>query len=180
MKRWHFQIIFILLSILFIHNNAYSASPIENILFGGKSIDEVLGDIDRARLKGINDVYIVIEKVSDSARRVGINEDNIKTAVEIKIRRSGINVKEKGSIVMFYINVGVSVPISGLYAVSVSVGVKDMVSLVRDPQIKFQTTIWDKGAFGIAGEQRVKEGIKESVEELVDEFILDYLKAKQN
>jgi len=55
-----------------------------------------------------------------------------------------------------------------------------MVSLLRDPQIQFQKTIWEQSILGITGGQRVKEGRKESVEELVNKFILDYLKAKQN
>ena len=184
MKRWHFQTLFILLSILFIHNNVYSGSPAEklvnDIMFGGKSSDEFLGMLERKRLKGINDVYIVIEGVSDSARRLGINRDNIRTPVEIKIRRSGIKVKERGSSVMFYVNVSVSNPISRFYGTSVKVKVKDMVALQRDPKIIFQTAIWDRAIHGISGELVVKKGVKESVEELVDEFILDYLKAKQD
>ena len=161
-------------------NNAYSDDLFDSIVFGGKSFDEFVGDVERARLKGIDDVYIVIEKISDSARALGINEENIRTGVEIKIRKSGIKVKEKKSVVMFYVNVGVSKPVTRLYGVTVTVEVKDMVYLIRDPKIIFQTTIWDKEILGIAGEQKVKELVKEGVEELVDEFILDYLKAKQN
>ena len=55
-----------------------------------------------------------------------------------------------------------------------------MVSLIRDPKITFQSTIWEKEIFGISGALKVKEGVKEDVEELVDEYILDYLKAKDN
>jgi hypothetical protein len=89
-----------------VHNNAYSASRLDDLFSGRTSIDEILDNMDRARLKGINDVYIVIENISDDARRLGINEDNTRTAVEIKIRKSGIRVKGKGSLIMFYVKVG--------------------------------------------------------------------------
>jgi len=37
---------------------------------------------------------------------------------------------------MFYVNVGITNGINGLYGVSETVEVKDMVSLVREPKIK--------------------------------------------
>jgi hypothetical protein len=161
-------------------SNAYSASVTESILFGGKSLDEFLDNVERSRLKGIDTVNIVIEGMSDSARELGINKESIRTAVEIKIRKAGIKVNEKKSDAWFYVNVGFSSPINRLYGVTVSVKVKTMVSLIRDPKITFLSTIWEKEIFGISGELKVKEGVKETVEELVDEYILDYLKAKEN
>lgn len=166
---------FLALNLVALHN-AYSASQIEDMFSGNWN---PIPKIERERLKDIDKVYIVIEKIADDARSLDINEENIKTGVEIKIRNSGIKVDEKNSFVMFYIDIGVTPPISRLYGVAVRVEVKDMVSLLRNPQIKFQTTIWDKSKLVIAGEYKVKEVIKESVDELVDKFILDYLKAKE-
>jgi len=81
---------------------------------------------------------------------------------------------------MFYVNVGITNGINGLYGVSETVEVKDMVSLVREPKIKFQTQIWDKHMFGIVGELRVSDAIRKGVGDLTDEFILEYLRAKQD
>lgn len=155
--------------------NAYSDSQIAN-MFG---IDpDPFSKMERERLKDIDKVYIVIGKISDDARSLGIDEENIRTGVEIKIRNSGIKVVENSN-VMFLVDVDVTPPISRVYAISVRVDIMDMVSLYRNPKIIFQTTIWDKSELSIAGEYKVKEAIKEDVDELVDKFILDYLKAKE-
>jgi hypothetical protein len=162
-------------------SNAYSANLFDDVIRGGKSVDEFVDDLDRSRLKGIDTVNIVIEGMSDSVvRELGINKENIRTAVEIRIRKAGIKVNEKKFDAWFYVNVGITSPINRLYGFAVSVKVKEFVSLTRDPKIIFQSTTWEKEIFGISGELKVKEGVKVNVEELVDEYILDYLKAKQN
>jgi hypothetical protein len=126
----------------------------------GKSFDEMTAAMERQTLKGIEDVYIVIEKMSPSAQRLGIDEDRIRSDVEIRIRRAGIKVKEKGSLVMFYVNVCVTNDINKFYGISTRVEVKDMVSLLRDPNIKFQTTIWDTGTCAIAGEYSLMDMVR--------------------
>ena len=93
-KIW-LKIFVVLMTMLFIHNNAHSGSPIEDALFGGKSLQESMAEADRVKLKGIDDVYIVIESLSDSAVNLGINRNTIKTAVEIKLRRAGVKVSKK-------------------------------------------------------------------------------------
>jgi len=143
-------------------------------------IEENIEKYDRLKFKGIQDVYIVIESLTSTGHKFGLTEDQLRTDVEIKIRRAGINVKQKGSVVMFYVNVGITEGINNLYGVSVAVEVKDMVSLLREPKYIYQATIWDKNIIAISGEYRFKDMVRQSVSDMTDKFILDYLKSKQD
>lgn len=176
-----FNVFFMMLALVLFSVNSYAevGAVVKGIL-GGKSIEDAFDSIDREPLKGISDVYLVIERLDPVANKLGITEDQIQTDVEIRLRKAGIKVKKRDTLVMFYVNVGITNGINGLYGVSETVEVKDMVSLVREPKIKFQTQIWDKHMFGIVGELRVSDAIRKGVGDLTDEFILEYLRAKQD
>jgi hypothetical protein len=115
------------------------------------------------------------------AERLGLTEDQIKTDVELRLRKAGVRVltKEKwvstpGAPHLFVvINTYIRSDI-GLCAYSIRLELNEMVSLARS--LKVIGTIWERGATGMVGVDKIG-GLRSSVGDQVDIFINDYLAA---
>jgi hypothetical protein len=49
-------------------------------------------DSEAESLRGISGVYVLVENLSDEARRDGLNEQDIQTDVGLKLRLAGVKV----------------------------------------------------------------------------------------
>lgn len=145
-----------------------------------KELDKIGEKNTRDQLKGIESVFLLIEKMGSPAEALGINSNLIKTAVEMQLRKAGINVTQRNSSTFLYVNVNITIPINRVHAINVAVSYIDIGTLSRDPKIVVQAPIWKKEILIASGELKVKENVREAVSNLVDEFILDYLRAKQD
>jgi hypothetical protein len=141
-------------------------------------------ELEQRALRGLNGVYVLVEVLNPEAERLGLTQDQIKTDVELRLRKAGVRVltnedryKTPG-MPYLYVNVNTSFKSgTGLCAHSVGVELKEMVMLAR----RFETvgSIWRTGSVGTVGIANIKE-LRGSVGDLVDEFINDYLAANPN
>jgi hypothetical protein len=130
-------------------------------------------------LVGLKGMDVLVEKMNPQAERLGLGEGQIKTDVELRLRKAGVRVlTEKESLETpempaLYVNI-TTVFKSNICAYSIHVSLSERVTLASG----FQTTgfIWDIGEIGFIGPENISK-IRGYVGGQVDRFINDYLAA---
>jgi len=140
--------------------------------------------VETASLRGLKDVYVVVETLSTDAKRI-TTEQQIKTDTELQLRRYGINVprslSQEGCVL--YLDVSVMRDeCSGVnaYYYHIELELQQEVLLKRDKAYSIPLTpTWSRGSSGLAGEGVAISSLKTGIAKLVDKFINDYLAAQQ-
>ena len=133
-------------------------------------------------LKGINRLKVSIELLDDEARKIGLTRDRLKTITELRLRKEGITIFERGSDITIKAvrkslntpTIYVNVLVVG-NAFHVYLAIKERVSLHRDESIQGRATTWNEGATGHHGNN--PEYIVSSLSIQLDYFFNDYYKA---
>jgi hypothetical protein len=138
-------------------------------------------EYQRRSLKGIKAIYVVVENLPDEVEKDGLTIDQITTDVKLKVGMAGIKVVSlKEPIIILgspylYINLyGIMIPNVQIFSYNFEVSLKQIVSLVRNPNITFSTSTWVYSKIGYVGADKIKQ-IRETIKDAVDIFINDYL-----
>jgi len=136
---------------------------------------------DQTALVGLKGVQVVVEKIDPQAELLGLTKAQIKTEVELRLRKAGIRVLtgkerlETPEMPWLYVNVTVFPPQDlPLAAFSIHVELKEIVTLANGSTTV--GSIWDTGYVGIVGKEKIRE-MRKLVDDYVDKFINDYLAA---
>jgi len=127
-------------------------------------------------LKDLQAIRVLVEDLNSEGRRTGLTEEQVKTDVELQLRKVGIRVDESASEFLY-----VSVQILEAEAIDhfvycLLVALRQPVTLIRDSSIFAIAATWDRESFGIVPEDRApRNNIRESIRNLVDNFLNDYL-----
>jgi hypothetical protein len=128
----------------------------------------------RATLKGVNIVEVVVEEVDPVAERDGLTQSQLRTEVELRLRQAGIPVGPTltGHL---YVNVDTVKSDDGqTYAYNVLLQYMQQVVLARDPKAPLFATTWETGGVGMIGANRLRQ-VRRHVATYVDQFITAYL-----
>jgi hypothetical protein len=128
----------------------------------------------RATLKGINTVEVVVEAIDPVAEQDGLTRSQLQTDIEERLRQAGITVGPTltGHL---YVNVDTVKGDRGqTYAYNVSVQYVQQVVLARDPKAPIFAPTWDTGGVGIVAASRLRE-VRQDVANYVDQFIKAHL-----
>ena len=132
------------------------------------------GAAQRATLKGITIVEVVVEAMDPNAERDGLTHSELQTEVEARLRQAGITV---GSNLTGHLYVTVDTVRSDngqTYAYNVEVEYVQQVVLPRDPQAPIYVPTWETGGVGLIAASRLRE-VRQDVANYVDQFIKAYL-----
>ncbi len=132
-------------------------------------------------LKGITDLNVVVEYISEEAERHGLTRDKLQTDVELRLRQLGIRVvrefgfqKTRGKPYL-YINVNAKVVEDlPMFSVGISVELKQDARLVNNPEVVLSVTTWEKRGTGEVGRNRLSD-VRRSVLDFVNAFANDFL-----
>jgi hypothetical protein len=129
----------------------------------------------RETLRGLPGVQVVIEHLTDAAKRIGLTEAQLQTAVELRLRKAGIRVfpTTEPGISLLVIQV-TTVERLGLYAYYVDVSLLQSVSVAHNFTSAYAST-WTAGWLGTVGTTQARSAIRETVGEQVDRFLNAYL-----
>jgi len=132
----------------------------------------------RGSLTGITGIQVVVEGFSAEANNLGFDPDVIKTAAELRLRRSGVKVDESLLLPYLYINVNL-VPISDnlIVAYNASVEFNQLAKLIANEKTQIVTT-WQRSNTGGVGVKNV-HAVRRHLDDLLDAFINDFLAANQ-
>jgi hypothetical protein len=130
-------------------------------------------------LVGLKGVCVLVTDIYPKAESLGLSKDQIKTDVELRLRKAGVRVltvKEMHETpgapdllvtIVAYIQ-------SNLCAFSIQVDLRELVALARGFEVT--GTIWEKSQLGLTPIDQIRF-VREGLGDLVDEFINDYLAA---
>jgi hypothetical protein len=128
-------------------------------------------DIRSAPLKGIKNMDVVVEDLTQAAAGIGLTRERIQSVTELKLRREGISVPSAFSFVLPYLYIRINVVGK---AFSIDVSLKEDVTLKRDASITCGAATWSRNATGVSGDSPY---IIQGLQEILDEFLNDYYKA---
>ena len=127
----------------------------------------------RASLRGLPGVGLVIESLRPDTKADGLSEDSIRNAVELILRSSGIRIiDEDPEIPYLYVNEAELI----FYAFNIIVDFKQVMSLVDRPEWSGYATTWEQTVVGHVGAQKIRQVIS-SIEQMVKKFANDFLAA---
>jgi hypothetical protein len=134
---------------------------------------------ERATLKGISGVTVVIENLHQETEQAGLRRNQLQNDVELRLRKAGIPVSTSA---MVFALIGVGVvkveTTSGAlgYAYTIEVGIHQMVYLYRDTNITALALTWGAPTvFGVVDAGGLVTTIRGAVGDAVDIFINAYL-----
>jgi len=137
--------------------------------------------------EGIDALHVMVF-LGDSTINVGLSEYQVRTDVELKLRRNGFKVLSKqgysGDMLTPVLKVTItSHPVRDQYtntmaglAASVNVSLSQYVRLVRNENIVMAAT-WADGSIIVSNTQEYPQYARRVVSDLVDAFLNDYLAA---
>jgi hypothetical protein len=132
------------------------------------------GAAQRATLKGVTVVEVVVEAMDPVAEQDGLVRSQLQTEVELRLRQAGIPVGPTPT-GHLYVKVDTERSDRGqTYAYNVAVQYVQQVVLARDPHAPIFVTTWDTGGVGLIAASRLRE-VRQDVTNYVDQFIKAYL-----
>jgi Cdc6-like AAA superfamily ATPase len=142
----------------------------------------VNGVSNRATLRGLKGIGVLVEKLPSEVEHEGLKRDQLQMEVESKLQTAGIKVLTKEEAFntpgepFLYININVNVAKteSDIYPYSIDLLLIQKVSLLRDPKLTSYAITWSTGGVGSIGKQIMSQ-LQENVEGMVDVFIKAYL-----
>ena len=137
---------------------------------------------NRASLRGLQGVKVLIEDLIPEVERSGLTKDQLQSLVETKLRKAGIKALTQEECLAapgepyLYVNINLNTGKAGddVYAFSIDIGVIQNVLLRRDPRQKTYAVTWSTGGVGSI-EKEFLNRLRDSVEDLVNIFINVYL-----
>jgi len=132
--------------------------------------------IDRATLKGLGAVGVVVDKIDPELMKQGLTEEVVRKQVEGRLHDAGIGVdpsaKEFVGVRLLEVRAG-----RGPYALCLSVGMFQPVVLSRNKDIRTATETWSVETILLAGPKVVSREALTSVDELADRLTTAYRNA---
>ena len=134
----------------------------------------------RATLAGLTGVNVLVEGMNPDVERDGLARSTLQTDVELRLRQASIRVLTETEMLLapgkpfLYLRVSSFKGREGVYAVAISLELKQSVRLVRDPALTLMAATWQSiGAIGLGGPSKARDTVRDEV----DKFINAYLAA---
>ena len=128
---------------------------------------------ERATLKGIKAVKIVVRDLHPDAEADGLTVRQLQGDVETRLRKAGVTVSPSAR-ASLNVTVNTSGRESGWYFYVIEVSLTQPVALVRDRKIAILAATWRLGNFGDVVAQDLVRFVRETVASQVDIFIRAY------
>ncbi len=131
------------------------------------------GAIDRATLRGLKSINIVIDRLDQELENAGLAADVLRQRIEHKFQNAGIAV-DSNSLEFLGVRVTPMRLKKGPYSVYFSVALYQPVYLSRDQKIRTATQTWESGRVLVVEPKRFLMAALDTMDQLVDEFVTAY------
>lgn len=129
--------------------------------------------LDRATLKGLTAVNVVVDKLDDQIQAAGITASVVRARIEDRLRSANITIDaSKPDFVAIRMN-GVRDK-RGPFALAITLGAYQPVTLARDRNIRTATQTWEVETVLLAEPKQLYRAAMDTVDELTDSFVDAY------
>lgn len=140
----------------------------------------------RDTLRGLTELSVLVEYLPDEIEREGLNRDQLKQEIELRLRDTGLRVlttaetaKAPGAPYLYLIVYAVTGPSVSLHGYGVALVLKQLVQLSRQPATELFATTWEGPALpSVLGSPKAGE-IRGKIFDAVERFLIDYQAVKQ-
>jgi hypothetical protein len=129
--------------------------------------------IDRATLRGLTAVNVVVDKLDADLEGAGVTVDAVRARIEDRLRAANIAIDTSKPDFVAVKMTGVRAA-RGPFAVAVMMGAYQPVTLTRDPKIRTATQTWEIDTVLLAEPKQLYRAAMDSVDELATGFINAY------
>lgn len=132
-------------------------------------------------LTGLKGVWVCVEDIDSDAKKDGLDPDQIKVEVELRLRKAGITVFDKldsdgnDSAAALDVSIDAIKNGNGVYGFYVSTRLREIVSLLRPTRCRAIATTWVTAYVGTVGTEAMAAYLRQDVDDDVDKFVNDYL-----
>jgi hypothetical protein len=131
------------------------------------------GALDRATLKGLTAVNVVVDKLDDQIQAAGITASVVRARIEDRLRSANIPIDaSKTDFVAVRMN-GVRDK-RGPFALAITLGAYQPVTLARDRNVRTATQTWEVETVLLAEPKQLYRAAMDTVDELTDSFVDAY------
>ena len=140
--------------------------------------------LDRATLRGLKAVNIVIDPVAPELEKEGATADALRNRLQEQIRSAGITIdtdsREFVGLRVTAVKAARRPLVPGnTFAIAISFGLYQRVSLVRDPTVRTSTQTWEVQTVMLVDAKEVSRACMDSMNELAGRFVAAYKSVNQ-
>lgn len=140
-------------------------------------------EIDRATLKGLQGVFVLVEDLNPPEEQAGLKTADIQTGAEQQLKAAGIPLLSKEQNIQtpgmptLYISVSVATsPATDLWPFSIDVNLEQQATLKRSPDTFVPTAVtWHVGSIGAVDKSNIRS-VRDRVSEQIAKFVNAYNK----
>jgi hypothetical protein len=144
-------------------------------ILGFPALAPAAGDtpLDRSTLRGLAAVNVVVDKLDAQLQSAGITADAVRARIEDKLRAANIPIDTtRPEFVAVRMN-GVRAN-RGPFAVAVTLGAYQPVTLSRDPKVRTATQTWEAQTVLLAEPKQLYRAAMDTIDELAAGFVTAY------
>jgi len=134
------------------------------------------GPIERATLKGLKAVRVAVDPPDAELQRAGVTTTKLVAMIEQRLQKAGM-ATDNSAVEFVGLRVSAAHARKKPSAVSLTLGLYQIVTLVRDPKIKATTETWSGESVVLAPPELLHEAVSNTVNQLVDQFADAFRKA---
>ena len=129
--------------------------------------------IDRATLRGIAAVNVVVDPIDPDVEKAGVTRDDLRARLEDRLRAADV-VVDKSRQEFVAIRLTPVRATRGPFAVAVSIAVYQPVVLARDPKMRTATDTWEVETVLLADPKVLYRACQDSIDDLAARFVAAY------
>jgi len=128
------------------------------------------GELDRATLRGLKAISVVIDRVDPQLPKEGVAAAALQDRIESRLRDAKIEVNSSAT---EFIGLQISAVRGGRgpYALSLTIGLYQPVLMLRDRNMKTTTKTWEVETILMAEPKILRQASLESVDDLASRFV---------
>jgi hypothetical protein len=129
--------------------------------------------LDRATLRGVTAVNVVIDPLAPEIEKEGVTMDGLRTRLEERMKDAGIQM-DTTSNAFLALRVRSVRAARGPLAITMTIGLYQAVTLVRDPKVKTAAATWEVDTVILTDAKQVYAACMDSATELAGRFVTAY------
>jgi hypothetical protein len=129
--------------------------------------------LDRATLRGLPAVNIVVDAVDPAVEHEGVTRDSLRARLDERLRGANIPIDDSRP-EFVAVRLTAVRNTRGPFAVSITMSFYQPVELVRDPKIRTATQTWEVESVVLAEPKVLEQACQDTIDDLAARFVAAY------